>query len=112
VTQWLRNRRDTLLDIGTIWHAHTGQIASADRPAGAGEVLTTYTTSLADGGAVAPQVAIGARLAQALYFGASGYFSYNQVNFLVPSGVASGAAVSLRLTYLSRPSNESRSGVR
>jgi hypothetical protein len=97
---------------GAIWHAQTGQIASAGSSAVAGEVLSMYTTSLADGGVISPQVAIGGRLAEVMYFGASSYPGYNQVNFLVPSGVAPGAAVSVRLTYLSRPSNAVTIGVR
>ena len=34
-----------------IWHADTGQIASSQNPAAAGDVLAMYTTSLAEGGA-------------------------------------------------------------
>jgi hypothetical protein len=97
---------------GAIWHALTGQIASADYPAVAGEILTMYTTSLAEGGAIPPQVAIGGRLAEILFFGdAPGYPGYYQVNFRVPSGLASGPAVPVRLTYLSRPSNQVTIGV-
>ena len=61
---------------------------------------------LAEGGLVPPQIAIGGKLAQILYFGAApGYPGYNQVNFVEPLGVTPGPAVSVRLTYLSRPSN-------
>ena len=64
-----------------------------------------YTTSLAEGSVIPPQIIVGGRIAQVLYFGGSGYPGYNQVNFRVPSGVAPGAAISLRLTYLGRSSN-------
>jgi Galactose oxidase, central domain len=90
---------------GAIWHAQSGQIASADNPAVAGETLSMYTTSLADGGVIPPQVSVGGRLAQVLYFGASSYPGYNQVNLRVPSGVPQGPAAPVRLTYLGRPSN-------
>ena len=91
---------------GAIWHASTGQIASADMPAVAGEALSMYTTSLFEGGVIPPQVAIGGRLGEILYFGdAPGYPGYYQVNFRVPSGVTPGPAVPVRLTYLGRSSN-------
>jgi hypothetical protein len=98
---------------GAIWHAATGQVASANNPAVAGETLSMYTTSLADGNVIPPQVAIGPRLTQVLYFGgAPSYRGYSQVNFRLPNGVTPGPAVPVRMTYLGRPSNEVTIGVR
>ena len=96
---------------GAIWRATTGEIASSSSRAIAGEVLSMYTTSLVDDGVIPPQVSIGGRLAQVLYFGASGYVGFNQVNFRVPSGVAAGPAVPVRLNYIGRSSNEVTLGV-
>jgi hypothetical protein len=98
---------------GAIWNPATGLIASPDNPALAGTVLTTYTTSLIDGGAIPPQVAVGGRLAEVLFFGpAPGYPGYYQVNFRAPGGVGPGQAVPVRLTYIGRPSNTVTIGMR
>jgi len=92
---------------GAIWRSATGEVVSANDPAIAGEALSMYTTSLVRGGAVPPQVAVGGRLAEILFFGdAPGYPGYFQVNFRVPNGVSPGPAVPVRLSYLGRPSNE------
>jgi hypothetical protein len=97
---------------GAIWNGVTGQIASPSNQATAGDVLATYTSSLFEGGVIPPQVAVGGRLAEILYFGdAPGYPGYFQVNFRVPAGVAPGPAVSVRLTYIGRPSNAVTIGV-
>jgi hypothetical protein len=97
---------------GAIWHAQTGQIAAADNAAEAGEALSMYTTSLTEGSVIPPQVIVGGRLAEVLYFGASGFPGYNQVNFRVPSGLAPGSALSVRLNYIGRSSNQVTLGVR
>lgn len=72
-----------------------------------------YATSLFEGAVIPPQVAIGGKLAEILYFGdAPGYPGYFQVNFLVPNGVAPRSAIPVRLTCLSRPSNAVTVGLR
>jgi hypothetical protein len=98
---------------GAIWHADTGDVTSAGSPAAVGDVLAMYTTSLVPEGVIPPQVSIGGRLGEILYFGpAPGYPGYYQVNFRVPSGVMPGSAAPVHLIYFGRWSNEVTIAVR
>jgi hypothetical protein len=91
---------------GAILHPGKAETASADHPATTGEALEVYLTGLMEGSVIPPQVSIGGRTAEVLWFG------HNQVNVRVPGGVVPGAAVPVRLTYLGRASNEVTIAVR
>jgi uncharacterized protein (TIGR03437 family) len=91
---------------GAIWHNGRGQLAPPADPANSGEVLAMYCVGLIEASVIPPQVLIGGRMAEVLFFGdAPGYQGYYQVNFRVPYGIAPGPAVPVRLNYLSRSSN-------
>jgi Kelch motif len=98
---------------GAILHAGKGEIVNATNPASSGAVLEIYATGLTQGSAIPPQVAIGGRLVEVLYFGPSnGTANFYQINVRLHSGVAPGQAIPVRLTYLGRSSNEVSIGVR
>jgi hypothetical protein len=98
-----------------VWNSATGTLVSPGGvyvPAQAGDVLSTYTNNLIEGGVIPPQVSVGGKAAKILYWGdAPGYPGYFQVNFQVPAGVAAGSSVPVVLSYIGCSSNTVTIGV-
>ena len=97
---------------GAIFHAGTSHVAGPDDPAIAGELLDVSCSGLDGRSVIPPQVSIGGRLAQIVWFRQPYVSESNCVTVRMPSGIASGDAVPVRLTYLDRPSNEVTIAVR
>ena len=98
---------------GATFHAGTTHVAGPDDPAAAGESVDIYCTGLTTGSVIAPRVAIGGRLAAVLAMSTvPGAPDVNQVRVRVPSGIAPGPAVPVRLTYADRPRNTVTMAVR
>ena len=92
---------------GAIFHAGTSYVASPADPATAGALVDLSCAGLDSGSVIPPQVSIGGRLAQVISFRQPGGVpGTNQIRVRVPSGLAPGDAVPVRLLYLDRPSNE------
>jgi hypothetical protein len=102
-------RPDTLVTVPAlagVLHAGTHQTVTTDNPVAGGEALEIYGTGLLDGSVIPPQVTIGGRMAEVLYFGkAPGIAGLNQINIRIPDGVG-GASVPVQLRYIGRMSNK------
>ena len=62
----LSNRPKMRTNPIAVWHSLMGILVSASSPAVGGEALSMYTSNLAKGGVVPPQVIIGDQHAQIL----------------------------------------------
>jgi hypothetical protein len=89
--------------IPAVLHAGTARIVSARDPAVRGEALELYATGLVQGSPVPPQVSVGGRLAEVLFFGeAPGYPGVSQINIRVPSDVEQRPDARVWFKYLGR----------
>ncbi|MBM3759148.1 MAG: hypothetical protein FJW36_02755 [Acidobacteria bacterium] len=84
----------------------SGRLRTVDSPAAPGDVVVASLESHAERSQIPPFVIVRGRPAEVLYFGkVPGYESLNQINFRIPAATLPGAAVSLSIRELGRPSN-------
>jgi len=84
----------------------SGRLLTADAPTAPGDIVVAYLESQAERSQIPPFVIARGRPAEVLYFGkVPGYESLNQINFRIPAATLPGAAVSLSIRELGRPSH-------
>lgn len=99
----------------SVIQANSGVVITTESKARARDVLSLYLTGLGatelrsglHWARIVPKVFVGGLEAQVLYAGrAPGYAGLDQINFIVPDGVASGDTTPLRVEANGRSSNE------
>jgi uncharacterized protein (TIGR03437 family) len=95
-----------------IFHTGTTDVAGLSDPVATASV-DVYRTGLTTDAVLLPQVAVGDRMAAVVAMSpVPGSSGVSRVRIRVPSDIAPGSAVPVRVTYLDRPSNEVTMGVR
>jgi uncharacterized protein (TIGR03437 family) len=95
---------------GAIFHAGTPHVAAPDDPAESGDILDISCTGLSRESAMLPHVSIGGRIVGIV--SVTGSPGSCRIRVRVPSGIAAGSSVPVRLIYFGRPSNDVTIAVR